>query len=338
MSQDIFVVPQWTRNTIVESGSRLEFHIIYRCVDQCIFCSEETSMKRLKGMIVPREDVLSMLEKKRKEGFEHVTLTGGEPTFYPKFWEIAAFAKNLGYRVFVISNGWGLSQPEFAEKLLPYIDELCLSIHGPNKEIHDKLTRTEGSFEKLMGAFKNVEAHPARHWVQVNHVVTRHNVSYLPKTLELFSRNKKLCQFLVSNVTPHGGARHNYKELAVQHKEITSQIPTLVKIAHIRRVSLRFYGIPVCLLGPYWRYSNDLFFSPRTTIAKTTQDNGSVDWLFERAPYSYREKFFPKVCDSCVLKGRCGGIYFPYTQIFGDENLKPFTPKSLRELSVPPIN
>ena len=314
---------------------RLEFHIIYRCVDRCIFCSEEFHMKEFGDFPVSREEIFSMLEKKREEGFGHLTLTGGEPTLYPKFWEIAAFAKKIGYRVFVITNGSALGNSQYAERLLPHIDELCLSIHGPNQEVHDEVTRVKGSFEKLMSAIEHVSNYGRLSFVMVNHVVTRLNAGLIPETFALLSRGGQIHQFLISNVTPHGGGGAHYSELAVRHQEITEHLPALDLIAKKSGIALRFYGIPVCLLGPYWRYSNDLFYTPRTTIARSRLENGSVGWHFEDSPYSYREKFYPEVCGACVLKGRCGGIYWDYTQVFREENLKPFTASSLRASSLP---
>ncbi len=317
----------------VNSMKRLEFHIIYRCVDRCVFCSEEFHMREFGGFPVSREEILGMLEAKREEGFDHVTLTGGEPTLYPKFWEIAAFAKRIGYRVFVISNGSALANQGYAEKLLPYVDELCLSVHGPNKKIHDQATRVSGSFDKLMLAMRHISHFGNLNFLMINHVVTRLNVSVIPETLDVLSRNGKLDQFLVSNITPHGGGGAHYKDLAVRHQEITRHLPKLHELAQERRVALRFYGIPVCLLGPYWRYSNDLFYSPRTTIARARLENGKIGWHFENTEFSSREKFYPEDCGHCALKGRCGGIYWDYTQLFESEALKPWTVQSLRALS-----
>lgn len=288
-------------------------------------------MEEFGGFPVTREEIFSMLEEKRKEGFGHVTLTGGEPTLYPKFWEVAAFAKKIGYRVFVITNGSALGNPEYAEKLLPNIDELCLSIHGPNLDVHDKITRVKGSFDKMLSAIDQVSVYGKLKFVMVNHVVTRLNVAFLPDSLKLLAKKGAIHQFLISNVTPHGGGGARYGELAVPHQEIIEHLPALDAVAKKSGITLRFYGIPVCLLGAYWRYSNDLFYAPRTTIARARLENGAVGWHFEDSPLPYREKFYPEVCGSCVLKGyRCGGIYWDYTQLFGEEELKPFTAASLR--------
>ena len=62
---------------------RLEFHLTYTCPQACVFCSEEDRMAAFKEHPVSLREAVTVLSAKRKEGFDHVTFTGVEPTIYP---------------------------------------------------------------------------------------------------------------------------------------------------------------------------------------------------------------------------------------------------------------
>ena len=53
------------------------------------------------------------------------------------FERVLQAAKRLGYRTYVTSNGSRLAESGFARRVLPLIDELCLSVHGARAREHD---------------------------------------------------------------------------------------------------------------------------------------------------------------------------------------------------------
>ena len=96
--------------------NRLEFHMAYVCTNRCVFCSEKDRMRRFRRYPITRRAVERVLKEKREEGFQHVTFTGGEPTLFPRFWQVLRFAKDLGYRTLVITNGSALAIPASVRK------------------------------------------------------------------------------------------------------------------------------------------------------------------------------------------------------------------------------
>ena len=64
----------------------------------------------------------------RAEGYEVLSLSGGEPMLYPELDELTAHAKALGFRIVAISNGFRI-HAEF-ERLIGSFDSLAISFDG----------------------------------------------------------------------------------------------------------------------------------------------------------------------------------------------------------------
>lgn len=130
------------------------FFITNRCNFNCPHCI----LKTLVGdQASPRDLPLSVFEKSIKEGmklgFNHVSLTGGEPLLYPQFAKLVKIIRKHNYTFGFASNGW--LYKEYWEALehnnngLKYV---TLSLDGSTAEVHDSVREKRGSFEKVMEA------------------------------------------------------------------------------------------------------------------------------------------------------------------------------------------
>jgi MoaA/NifB/PqqE/SkfB family radical SAM enzyme len=85
-------------------------------------------------------------------GFNHISLTGGEPTLHPGFTEIIRSVSEAGYNFGLVTNGWNFTS--IYENVLPYLERLTavtFSLDGAREETHDRI-RKNGSFRRLMQA------------------------------------------------------------------------------------------------------------------------------------------------------------------------------------------
>jgi radical SAM protein with 4Fe4S-binding SPASM domain len=94
------------------------------------------------------EDWIDVIDEFAAEGGEAVTITGGEPTISGSFNKVIRKAKARGLSVTVLSNGCGWSSWSDLE-FLKYIDELQLSLDGPDRSSHESV-RGKGTFEKVL--------------------------------------------------------------------------------------------------------------------------------------------------------------------------------------------
>ncbi|MFH1691150.1 MAG: radical SAM protein [Candidatus Omnitrophota bacterium] len=302
---------------------RLELHISYRCLNDCLFCSEQDALSMLKGKIMPTGIILRKIRQFYLKGYRHVTFTGGEPSLHSNFINIVQFAKLLGYTTYVTTNGGEFSKKRFSEVALEHLDEICFSVHGSNYKVHDFLTRKRGSFNNLKKALDRFETHRTPTFGLANIVITRYNIKILKSIINMLAEYKKIKQLIFSNFSPEGGGLKNFNDLMVPLKQIQEKIPELVDCCRHFSFKPVFFGLPLCTLFGHEELSNDYWWSPRTTIELLKQPKKTL----LKTTYSFkpnRERVQTKKCESCLKKNVCGGMFEKYIHALDDFELSPF--------------
>lgn len=283
---------------------RLELHLSYHCPERCVFCSEAHRMERFDGLPVTWGRVARVLRLHAARGVRAVHLTGGEPTIHPRFVDTLRLARRLGMRTSVGTIGTRLCRPDFASQALPLLDLVLLSLHGPDAASHDRLAGRAGSFEQVCAALRLATAHGGPD-VGVNTVVTRHNIDLLPDTARLAATlGARL--LIVSNTSPEGAASDGWVDLSPPLADLLRVLPSVPAAAAPARV--RFFGVPMCLLGPHWASSNDLHWDPRVTVewqeaAGLAHFAGIYSWAPDR------RRVHVDACARCVRRTVCMGVF-----------------------------
>mgnify|MGYP000152978393 FL=1 len=298
---------------------RLELHLTYTCPERCVFCSEAHRMATYKAFPVTWGRVAKVLRQHAERGVTNVHFTGGEPTIHPRFVDILKLARKLGMRTSIGSIGTMMSREPFARDALPWLDEALFSLHGPDASIHDALTRRPGSFETVTSAMKMVRRLKPEFGLFANVVMTRGSLDTLPDTVALAAElGAKL--IIVSNTTPEGEALDRYEELAPRLEDLARVLPTVPAVAG--DAVLRFFGVPMCLLGEHSMISNDLHWDARVTVEWTTQPGKVVfDGIYNWEPN--RKRVHVEACSGCTLSGVCMGVYDRYAELWPTTALSP---------------
>lgn len=299
---------------------RLELHLTYTCPERCVFCSEEHRMRDYRPYAVTWGRVASVLRTHAARGVKNVHLTGGEPTIHPKFVETLALAKKLGMRTSVGTIGTKLSDDQFAARALPLLDEALFSLHAPAADLHDDLTGRKGSFDTVTAALRLCTRLKPTFGAYVNTVVTQRNVHVLGDTVALAdSLGARL--IVVSNTTPEGGGLTHYDDLAVPLERLAEVLPQVP--ARARSAIVRFFGVPMCVLGDRAMLSNDLHWDPRVTVEWQSRPGKVVfDGLYNWAPD--RKRVHVPECAECDRKAVCMGVFDAYAQRFSTATLRPY--------------
>lgn len=298
---------------------RLELHLSYACAQRCAFCSESDRMARWRGSPVRGDEAARVLIEKRREGFDHVTFTGGEPTAHPRLPEALQAARRLGYKTYLTTNGGRFAEEGYARAVLPFVDELCVSVHGPDAATHDAAARTPGSFERALRALAHAGRF-GRPYLLTNTVVTRENWDALEATLALTRPRARHC--LVSNAAPEGRAARAYRRLAVRLSAWRERVDALAAPFAGSGTVLRFFGLPLCVLGGRAELSNDAHFSPRVTVERRSSGGRAALAGFLSADAG-RGRVRPAPCDGCAARASCAGVFARYAAEFGDGELSP---------------
>jgi radical S-adenosyl methionine domain-containing protein 2 len=82
-------------------------------------------------------DAKLLVEALRLSGFRKLTFAGGEPTLCPWLTEVAAHAKNIGFKTALVSNGSRMTD-ELIAALAPCLDWIALSISLSRKAFEER--------------------------------------------------------------------------------------------------------------------------------------------------------------------------------------------------------
>lgn len=147
-----------------------QFEIGYRCNHLCTFCYNSPTAS--KELTTPQ--IFEAIRKIADFGTLYLTLTGGEPLCHEDFFAIAGEVRRLGIALRIYSNGYLMADPAVVAKIADLKPlEIEISLHGSKPEVHEALTRIEGSFDKTVRGIRNLKAAGLK--VQLKCPITRLN-------------------------------------------------------------------------------------------------------------------------------------------------------------------
>jgi MoaA/NifB/PqqE/SkfB family radical SAM enzyme len=299
---------------------RLELHLTYHCTERCVFCSEEHRMQTYRPFPVTWGRVAKVLRMHAERGVRAVHFTGGEPTIHPRFVDVLRLAKKLGMRTSIGTIGAMMAREDFARAALPWLDEALFSVHGPDADTHDPLAGRVGSFDRVTQAMRHARDLKPGFNLFANTVVTRQNVARIGDTVEMLDGlGARL--IVVSNTTPEGQAWDDYADLATPLELLAQHLPAAAGRA--QQAIVRFFGVPMCLLGDQSLLSNDLHWDPRVTVEwQSAPGRVAFTGIYSWAPNRRRVHVEP--CGVCARKDMCMGVYDETARTADLDALVPF--------------
>ncbi len=336
--------------------SRVDINVGYSCNERCKFCYYIQTLKDTnKEKDLSTQEVKDRIRYIHSKGIETLEFTGGEPTIRSDLIELVTFAKKLGFKsISIITNGLRMANPDYAKACVEAgIDDYLISIHGHNKEVHDRVTEIPGSFDKAMMCVKNLNAHPVK--VRANCVISGINYKGAKDTLALYhSLGLQTANFILFNPIVEADWR-SAPELNIAYSEAAPFIKEAIDgyKDKIKKITVRY--IPLCLMQGYESYVTNMpqiQYDPdewdymiRTTIREGKIITTLALWiglllnpfkkrLFERGWNVYKHesikyflqiknKIYGKACHSCSYKGVCDGVWRKYAQWKGFDELHP---------------
>lgn len=136
----------------VEFPLKVLFELTYACNFRCVHCYNVKENKRE----LTTDGVKKILTQLAKAGCFHVGFTGGEPLVRKDIFEILNFAKQLGLRVTILTNGYLLDR-KAVDKIAALgvnLNKVDISFLGADKETFESITRKKGSFARVNRAIR----------------------------------------------------------------------------------------------------------------------------------------------------------------------------------------
>ena len=184
----------------------LFLELTLRCNEHCLHCG--SSCGDVKSEELTLEQYKAFLDEVKEDfgtkGFM-LCITGGEPLLRKDYFDIMGYAKMLGFKWGMTSNGT-LITPEIAEKLYEAgMSTISVSIDGL-EATHDAFRQTPGGYKKAMEGIQNLIDVDKFKTIQVTTVVTHQNIGELDALYEIFDK-MDIDSWRVINIEPMGRAK-----------------------------------------------------------------------------------------------------------------------------------
>lgn len=299
----------------------------FSCNNNCIVCSVRPKQEFYPDRTFA--EVAADLERGRGEGFNSVEFTGGEPTIRKDIVQLVNYAKILGYQKIASgTNGRLFSYPEFCRQIISAgLNKITFSLLGPDKKVHEAITRTPGSFEEIIEGIKNVQRFTGVH-INVSSVICRLNYRNL-KNFGKFVQSLGVKHWYLLDLIPDGNAQIFYDSLVVKLQDLSRELNSLVDIADGFE-TLGFVDFPPCLFKPELIAKNNACFVNARGRMDTVKQVGynpkriSVD---DKGIYSDIHKEKISVCKKCRFYRECGGIWEEYLKLYGSNEVSDLAKK-----------
>ena len=317
-----------------------EVAITYRCNLNCRFCYAGCGQGCSRGDSVEMSlsQIKRILEIIYKEAqVPTVSFTGGEPLLRSDLPEMVAFAKSLGFRVNLITNGTLATMERVRALVDAGLDSAQVSIEGSRSHVHDGITGVPGSFEQSVAGIKHVKASG----ITVHHHTTMNRLNWddLDQMPQL-AAGLGLDRLSMNMVIPTGTAETN-GEILVRYSEVEEKLLAVKAGAETAGVQFLWYSpTPLCIFNPITNGLGNkgcaacdglLSVAPDGSLLPCSSYDRPVGNLLEESfekiwksqeAHHFRYKVqAPPICRSCDRLAICNGGCPLYWRVMGYEEL-----------------
>jgi radical SAM protein with 4Fe4S-binding SPASM domain len=219
-----------------------------KCNNSCIWCYDKVSQNHDFDMSERIFDkALSLL---KQANCKYLTFLGGEPTLHPKLSDFIHKTATNGLISIVVSNGSGYTD-NFLNSIECIKSEVVLnvSIEGATAETHDKITKNEGSFEKLLSGLNLAKSRNFD--VATIMTLCSANMYELTDVINLLE-GLKIKSILINYANPPLNATY-HKSDYLTIKQFSEQVALSVKnITYSIDIAVGA-PLPICQLAPMFR-------------------------------------------------------------------------------------
>lgn len=270
------------------------------CNQDCVFCSGwGEASRRLSHDQIRR----AILEQKNTISFE-----GGEPALCKDLQKWVALARKNGTREIVLcTNGTGLDNPAFVNKLLK-AGVTLFNVNFPSHlpKLFNLITQTKNAYQARVNAVKNLIAIAGPKRVRLTFVINRVNFMTMPGYAEYAARNFNGLFYIEFNMLKMHGRSAKRSYLLPKFSEVRPYMLEAAEVCGRNSIGFIVDGIPLCLMNNFEKSSID-----------------RMKLMRNRRSYMDFEKLHVKACGRCAVKGKCAGVRRDYVAVHGEKELRP---------------
>jgi len=312
----------------MEPKSQVEIQLGHMCNNRCVFCvsGQETALGRARPLDMA--PVVAEITKARAAGHAKLTLLGGEPTLQPGFLDVVRHAVALGFEEIVIfTNGVKTAREAFLDEILATGGNFTwrISIQGATKEAHERTTKKDGSFDRILRTMEALRAKGEK--ITVNMCVVASNYDSASAFPALLLRIGAT-QLHLDMVRPLDAGARSEEELRAMIPRYSDMVPALS--AMVRGFpdgfDVNIGNLPYCIAPDLARW---IHHDGERTITIAVDGDNKLSRPWDKYLVKRRDKVKPDACGACVFESRCSGVFEAYRHFHGTDELVPVTPERL---------
>ena len=285
----------------------------YACNQKCICCPCEKD-QRLKKVIEIKE-LQKEIDRMVEIGVTDVTVSGGEPTVYPNFFEVITYLVNKDLNIHILSNSEKFANIEFAKKFVETTRGKNVTVtttFQSYKELeHEKQNGSKGSFNRSLNGLKFLDENNIQ--VSLKQCITSYNYKDLKNFIKFLTDNfSARAEIQFWGIDLCGMDEKSARKYFVEFKEIKPYIEEALdyfeSINTNRNQLLTLNNLPLCMCDCYyWNY----FTLPSNRYY--------IDYK-DQEEHSFSQNFgLPFIaCKSCNFAKYCKGTYLSVYDMFGN--------------------
>jgi len=290
---------------------RIDIKVSFKCNNRCKFCVQGE-----KRNFCPDKDIteIKSILRQSADSYEEVVLTGGDPAIRPDIIEIIRYARHLGYKIQIQTNGRMFAYKDFCREIIQAgANVFAISIHGHNIKLHDYLTGAKGSFEQSTLGIKNLLSFGKL--VVTNTVINKLNYRFLPEIAN-FLVDLKIPQYQFA--FPHilGQAYSNLDLIVPRKREVIPYVRKALEIGIKNKCTPKVEAIPYCFLEGYEQCVSESYI-PETKVFDTQLTENFNLWRKKEG------KLKGPNCRDCKYFKYCEGPWREYPELFGWQEFHP---------------
>ena len=296
---------------------RVDLKVGFSCNCRCNFCVQGD--KRLQYKDKSAEELKRLIDENHARGIREIVFTGGECTIRKDLMDLVRYAKEKGFSIIQIqSNGRMFYYPQFCKAIINAgATEFSVSLHGSCANIHDSMTKANGSFDQIVCGIKNLKS--LGQYVMANTVVTKQNYADLPDIARLLvSLGADQFQFAFVHIL--GSADKNKSLVVPKKSDIMPYIREGLDIGIKAGKRVMTEAIPYCFMQGYEEYVAERIIPVARVEDATWAIENYTDFRINEG------KAKGEKCKECWYYGLCEGPWKEYPDLFGWEEFVPVAP------------
>ena len=299
----------------------------YACNQKCMCCpcQKDSNLKP----IIELNELKNQINKMETAGITDVTISCGEPTIYPDFFEIIKYLIDKNLKVHILSNGEKFSDISFATKFVEVAKckeiTVTTTLHSYKKEEHEEQNGSKGSFERTIKGLKFLDNNNIQ--ISVKHCITKYNYKDLKKFIEFVTATfSPKSEIQIWGIDLCGIDRKTADKYFADFKNVKPYMEETLDYFETININnrnqvLTINNLPLCMCDCYyWNY-----FTIPNSYYINYLESSNQEFEINYGPISAN-------CNDCLFKQYCKGTYKTVFEMYGDNIVnKPEKEKQINE-------